>query len=48
MSTAEAHTASPDARVGKVDTKLEVDVIPVSDVDRCQAVLRTPGLEAGR
>jgi catechol 2,3-dioxygenase-like lactoylglutathione lyase family enzyme len=34
MSTTEAHTASPDARVGKVDIKLEIDVIPVSDVDR--------------
>jgi catechol 2,3-dioxygenase-like lactoylglutathione lyase family enzyme len=34
MSTTEAQTASPDARVGKVDTKLEVHVIPVSDVDR--------------
>ena len=34
MSTTEAHTASPDARVGKADMKLEVDIIPVSDVDR--------------
>jgi catechol 2,3-dioxygenase-like lactoylglutathione lyase family enzyme len=34
VSTTEAQTASPDARVGKVDTKLEVHVIPVSDVDR--------------
>ena len=34
MSTTEVHTASPDARVGKVDMKLEVHVIPVSDVDR--------------
>jgi catechol 2,3-dioxygenase-like lactoylglutathione lyase family enzyme len=34
MSTTEAQTTSPDARVGKVDTKLEVHVIPVSDVDR--------------
>jgi catechol 2,3-dioxygenase-like lactoylglutathione lyase family enzyme len=33
MST-EAKTASPDTRVGKVDMKLEVHVIPVSDVDR--------------
>jgi catechol 2,3-dioxygenase-like lactoylglutathione lyase family enzyme len=34
MSTTEAHTASTDPSVGKVDMKLEVDVIPVSDVDR--------------
>ena len=34
MSTTEAQTASPDARVGKVDMKLEIHVIPVSDVDR--------------
>jgi len=34
MSTTEARTPSPDASVGKVDMKLEVHVIPVSDVDR--------------
>jgi len=34
MSTTEAHTASIDPSLGKVDMKLEVDVIPVSDVDR--------------
>src|SRR5512132_1131887 len=34
MSTTEAQTVSPDASVGKVDMKLEVHVIPVSDVDR--------------
>jgi catechol 2,3-dioxygenase-like lactoylglutathione lyase family enzyme len=34
MSTTEAQTASPDPSVGKVDMKLEVHVIPVSDVDR--------------
>ena len=34
MSTTEAQTAGPDARVGKVEMKLEVHVIPVSDVDR--------------
>jgi catechol 2,3-dioxygenase-like lactoylglutathione lyase family enzyme len=34
MSTTEAHTARIDPSVGKVDMKLEVDVIPVSDVDR--------------
>jgi predicted enzyme related to lactoylglutathione lyase len=34
MNVTEAQTASPDPRVGKVDMKLEVHVIPVSDVDR--------------
>src|SRR5881409_2471639 len=34
MSTTAAQTAGPDASVGKVDMKLEVVVIPVSDVDR--------------
>jgi catechol 2,3-dioxygenase-like lactoylglutathione lyase family enzyme len=34
MSTTEAQTASPDPSVGNVDMKLEVHVIPVSDVDR--------------
>ena len=34
MSTTEAQTASTDPGVGKVDMKLEVVVIPVSDVDR--------------
>jgi catechol 2,3-dioxygenase-like lactoylglutathione lyase family enzyme len=34
MSTTEAQIASPDPRAGKVDMKLEVHIIPVSDVDR--------------
>jgi catechol 2,3-dioxygenase-like lactoylglutathione lyase family enzyme len=35
MSTAESHTdATSQAKAGKVDMKLEVVVIPVSDVDR--------------
>jgi hypothetical protein len=34
MSATEVHSASPDAAVGKVDMHLEIDVIPVSDVDR--------------
>jgi predicted enzyme related to lactoylglutathione lyase len=34
MSTTETHTATPDASVGQVDIRLEVHVIPVSDVDR--------------
>ena len=36
MSIAEAQTASPGPRVGKVDMNLEVHVIPVSDVDRAK------------
>ena len=34
MSTTEVHKASPGAGAGTVDMKLEVDIIPVSDVDR--------------
>jgi catechol 2,3-dioxygenase-like lactoylglutathione lyase family enzyme len=34
MTTPEAQAASPDTRVGTVDMKLEIHVIPVSDVDR--------------
>jgi catechol 2,3-dioxygenase-like lactoylglutathione lyase family enzyme len=34
MSTADAQTASPDPRLGKVTMKLEVHIIAVSDVDR--------------
>jgi catechol 2,3-dioxygenase-like lactoylglutathione lyase family enzyme len=34
MKAAEARDLSRDARVGKVDMKLEVQIIPVSDVDR--------------
>jgi catechol 2,3-dioxygenase-like lactoylglutathione lyase family enzyme len=34
MSATEVHNASHEMAVGKVDMKLEVDVIPVSDVDR--------------
>jgi catechol 2,3-dioxygenase-like lactoylglutathione lyase family enzyme len=34
MSTTEVHTPGRDASVGKVDMRLEVHVIPVSDVDR--------------
>jgi catechol 2,3-dioxygenase-like lactoylglutathione lyase family enzyme len=34
MSTAEVHNAGRDAAVRKVDMKLEVQIVPVSDVDR--------------
>jgi hypothetical protein len=33
-SATERHDPSRDANVGQVDMKLEVDIIPVSDVDR--------------
>ena len=34
MSSTEVHNTSPGAGVGTVDMHLEVDIIPVSDVDR--------------
>ena len=34
MSATEVPSASRDAAVGKVDMHLEVEIIPVSDVDR--------------
>jgi catechol 2,3-dioxygenase-like lactoylglutathione lyase family enzyme len=34
MSATEVHNAGPEAAVGKVDMHLEVEIIPVSDVDR--------------
>jgi hypothetical protein len=34
MSATEAHSPSRDASVGKVDFKLEVEIIPVPGVDR--------------
>src|SRR3954451_1973760 len=36
MKTSEAQTTSPDPTVGQVDMTLEIDVIPVSDVDRAK------------
>ena len=36
MSTTEVHNAGRDAAVGKVDMKLEIQVVPVSDVDRSE------------
>ena len=36
MSTTEAHIAGGDTSIGKVDLKLEVVIIPVSDVDRAK------------
>jgi catechol 2,3-dioxygenase-like lactoylglutathione lyase family enzyme len=37
MSATEAHDTSSDVSVGKVDMKLEVQIIPVSNVDRSKA-----------
>ncbi len=37
MSATEAHHTSSDTSIGKVDMKLEVQIIPVSDVDRSKA-----------
>ena len=37
MSATEAHDTSSDMTIGKVDMKLENQVIPVSDVDRSKA-----------
>ena len=34
MSTTEVHNAGRDAAVGKVDMRLEIQVVPVSNVDR--------------
>ena len=34
MTNTQAQTTSPDPKVGKLDMKLEIHVIPVSDVDR--------------
>lgn len=36
MSTTEVHNAGRDTAVGNVDMKLEVQIVPVSDVDRSQ------------
>jgi catechol 2,3-dioxygenase-like lactoylglutathione lyase family enzyme len=36
MSSTEVHSPRRDASVGKVDMKLEIQVIPVSDVDRAK------------
>jgi hypothetical protein len=34
VTATEAHTASRDASVAKLDMKLEIQIVPVSDVDR--------------
>jgi hypothetical protein len=36
MSTTESHDTSSDTSIGRVDMKLENQIIPVSDVDRAK------------
>jgi catechol 2,3-dioxygenase-like lactoylglutathione lyase family enzyme len=43
MSSTELHSPSRDASVAKVDMKLEVQVIPVSDVDRSKQFYESAG-----
>jgi catechol 2,3-dioxygenase-like lactoylglutathione lyase family enzyme len=43
MSATEEGTTSRDANVGRVDLKLEIQVIPVSDVDRSKEFYETLG-----
>src|SRR5689334_7969093 len=43
MSATEAGTASRAASVGRVDMKLEIQVIPVSDVDRSKEFYERAG-----
>jgi hypothetical protein len=39
MSATDVHDTSRDASVGRVDMKLEVQIIPVSDVDRSKELM---------
>jgi catechol 2,3-dioxygenase-like lactoylglutathione lyase family enzyme len=43
MSSTEVHSPGRDASVGKVDMKLEVQVVPVSDVDRSRQFYQALG-----
>ena len=43
MSTTEVHNAGRYAAVGKVDMKLEIQVVPVSDVDRSKVFYQRLG-----
>jgi catechol 2,3-dioxygenase-like lactoylglutathione lyase family enzyme len=43
MSATEAHNTSGDASVAQVDMKLEVQIIPVSDVDRSKEFYESLG-----
>jgi hypothetical protein len=48
MTATGLHDSGRDANVGKVDMKLEIDVIPVSDVDRAKAFYERLGVEVRR
>jgi catechol 2,3-dioxygenase-like lactoylglutathione lyase family enzyme len=43
MSTTEASTTSSDQNVGLIDMKLEIQIIPVSDVDRAKDFYQRSG-----
>jgi hypothetical protein len=43
VSSAEVHSPRRDAAVGQVDFHLEVEIIPVSDVDRSKEFYQRPG-----
>ena len=43
MTATQLHDVGPDADVGTVDMKLEIDVIPVSDVDRAKEFYESLG-----
>jgi len=46
MSATEVHIASRDAAVGKVDMHLEVEIIPVSDIEAAHDELAGRGIDA--
>jgi hypothetical protein len=46
MSTTEAHNASRDAAVGNVDMHLEIQVIPVSDIEAAHDEFADRGIDA--
>jgi len=43
MSATEVHSASRDAAAGTIDFHLEVEIIPVSDVDRSKQFYQVSG-----
>ena len=48
MSATDVHDTSRDASVGRVDMKLEVMIIPVSDVDRSKEFYQRLGWSLDR
>ena len=48
MSATDVHETSRDASVGRVDMKLEVMIIPVSDVDRSKVFYERLGWSLDR